>query len=290
VLDAHGAVRTALGPADDPVLPRSANKPLQALGLLETGWTPDDRALVLAAASHSGEPEHVDVVRAILADAGLDDGALQCPATLPMNDDAADDVLRAGGDKARLTMNCSGKHAAMLAACVVNGWPTDSYLAPDHPMQRALTANIARLAGEPVAHLAVDGCGAPQHGLTLPGLARAFLALVCAEPGSPERRVADACRVHPHLLAGTGRAPSRLIEAVPELLVKDGAEGVYAGAIAGAGAIAVKIEDGAERAASAAFAAALRLLGVQPSQELDALARPPILGGGVAVGELRAVF
>jgi L-asparaginase II len=187
-------------------------------------------------------------------------------------------------------MNCSGKHAGMLATCVANGWPVQTYLDLDHPLQQALTATVARLAGEPVAHIAVDGCGAPQHGLTLRGLARAFTALVDAPPGTPERRTADACRAQPELLGGAGREVTAVMRAVPGLLAKDGAEGVYAAAAPGLGAVALKVEDGAWRAAPVLLAAALRVLGAQPSDALTALERPPVHGRGAVVGELRPTF
>jgi len=99
-------------------------------------------------------------------------------------------------------MNCSGKHAAMLAACVVNGWPTSSYLNPQHPLQQAILRTVEELAGELVPATGVDGCGAPLFALTLAGLARAFRMLVLAAPGTPERRVADAMRAHPEWTSG----------------------------------------------------------------------------------------
>ena len=285
-----GTTALALGDVEAPVLPRSSNKPLQAVGLLELGWQPDDEGLVLAAASHSGEPQHLEVVQRVLADAGLDVGALQCPPMLPLSEAAAHALLRSGGEGTPLTMNCSGKHAGMLATCVVNGWPTATYLDLDHPLQQALTATIGRLAGKPVAHVAVYGCGAPQHGLTLRGLGRSFSALVDAAPGSAERRVADVCRAQPELLGGTGREVTAAMQAVPGLLAKDGAEGVYAAAAPGLGSIALKVDDGAGRAAAVLLAAALRVLGAPSSSELVALERPPVHGRGAVVGELRPTF
>jgi L-asparaginase II len=285
-----GSAVLALGDVDAAVLPRSANKPLQATGLLELGWDPTGPQLVLAVASHSGEQQHLEVVRRVLADVGLDESALQCPPLLPLSDDAAHALLRAGGSATPLTMNCSGKHAGMLATCVVNGWPVDSYLDPVHPLQRALTATIERLAGERVAHVAVDGCGAPQHGLTLRGLARAFATMAAAEPGTPERRTADAVRAHPELLGGTGREVTTVVRAVPGLVAKDGAEGVYAAAAPDLGSVALKVEDGTWRAAPVLLAAALRTLGAPPSPELRALERPAVRGRGEVVGELRPTF
>lgn len=290
MLDAGGQVVHALGDVTEPVLPRSSNKPLQAVGLLAAGWDPDDTALALAVASHSGEPAHLDVVRRILARAGLSEADLRCPPMLPLSEPAAQELLSSGGRPTSLTMNCSGKHAGMLAASARNGWPTAGYLDPAAPVQRAVQAAVERLAGEPVTCVAVDGCGAPQHALTLTGLARGFLALVQAGPGSPERQVADAARRHPELVGGSGREVTAVMRAVPGLLAKDGAEGVYAAALPGVGAVALKVEDGGWRAAPVALVSALRRLPLPDGTDgaaLDALAHPPVLGGGRPVGRLR---
>ena len=282
-----GSTALALGDLERPVFPRSSNKPLQAVGMLEAGWVPcDDEELALAGASHSGEPAHLDVVRRLLGDADPE-AVLGCPPALPLIEPAAYAVLAAGGGPTRLQMNCSGKHAAMLATCTAAGWSTEGYLDVQHPLQVALQATIERLAGEPVAHVAVDGCGAPQHALTLPGLARAFSRLVTAAPGSPQRRTADAMRAHPFLVGGTERDVTLLMQAVPGALAKDGAEGVYAVALADGSAVALKIEDGSARARMPVLVAALRVLGVDA--DLGALAELPVLGGGVRVGEVRAV-
>ena len=289
VLGPDGAARHALGDVETPVLPRSTNKPLQAVALLEQGWDADDAALAVAVASHSGEPRHLDVVRSVLARAGLDESALQCPPQLPLGAAAAQQLLRTGGSPSPLTMNCSGKHAGMLAACVASGGDPAAYRDPASPVQQAVARTVERLAGEPVTAVVVDGCGAPQHALSLTGVARAFLRLVDAAPGTAERRVADAARRHPELVGGTGREVTALMHGVPGLLAKDGAEGVYGAAVPGVGAVALKIEDGAWRAAPVAAVAALRLLGVDVGG-LDAVGRPPVLGGGEPVGGLRPAF
>lgn len=267
------------------MLPRSANKPLQAVGLLDAGWMPpDDAALALATASHSGELQHLSVVRRTLATAGLTEAALQCPALLPLSQEATAALLRDGGGATPLTMNCSGQHAAMLACCVANGWDTGSYLGVEHPVQRAVQVTIERLAGEPVRHVAVDGCGAPQHALTLTGLARAFSAL--ATGGGSARRTADAMRTYPDLVGGTGRDVTALLAGLPGIVAKDGAEGVYAAALPDGSAVAVKVADGANRAAMPALVRGLRVLGLQ-DEVLARLATVPVLGGGVQVGMLR---
>jgi L-asparaginase II len=282
VVDADGRTVLARGDVDRPVFPRSSNKPLQAAGLLRAGWRPgDDRELALATASHSGEPGHLDVVRRILTAAGLTEQALQCPPQLPLGEQAAHALLGRGGQASALTMNCSGKHVAMLACSATRGDPVADYLDQQHPVQQALQRTIEELAGERVEHVAVDGCGAPQHALSLRGLARAYTALVREVP-----EVADAMRAHPWHVGGTDRDVTTLMERVPGLVAKDGAEGVYAVALADGSAVVLKIEDGAGRARTPVLVAALRHLGVEG---LDDLATTPVLGGGRRVGEVRAV-
>jgi L-asparaginase II len=192
-------------------------------------------------------------------------------------------------------MNCSGKHAAMLATCVAAGWPTESYRDPDHPLQVRLRATIAELACEPIASVGVDGCGAPLFALSPAGLARAFRALVTSSPGTPERTVADAMRADPAWTSGSLRPERALMEASPGLLLKSGAEGVEAFALADGQAGAFKIEDGNARARVPLTVALLRELGAadQPGVDLarlDELATTPVTGGGAVVGEIRAVL
>src|SRR5579862_8000328 len=277
------------GRADVPFLPRSANKPLQATAMLRCGLSLDAELLALAAASHSGEDFHVDGVRKILSGAGLSEDDLRCPASWPLDADTAHRLIARGEGMARIRMNCSGKHAAMLATCAVNGWPTHSYLDPDHPLQQAVRHTVEDLADQHSPATGVDGCGAPLFALTLAGLARAFRTLVLAAPGTPERRVADAMRAYPEWTSGTQREERRLMVAVPGLLVKSGAEGVDAFALAdghGVRSGAVKIDDGGQRARTPVTVAALRQLGAAVPEEL---ATVPITGGDAVVGEVRAV-
>jgi L-asparaginase II len=281
--DGHRVI--GVGQTDAPFLPRSANKPLQAAAMLRCGLNLDGELLALAAASHSGEDFHVDGVRKILSGAGLNEGDLRCPAAWPLDTQTAHQMIARGEPMSRIRMNCSGKHAAMLATCASNGWPTDSYLSPDHPLQQAIRSTVEELAGQRSAFTGVDGCGAPLFALTLAGLARAFRALVLAAPGTPERRVADAVRAHPEWTSGTSRDERQLMDAVPGLLVKGGAEGVDGFALADGRSGAVKIDDGAQRARIPVTVAALRLLGaVVP----DRLATVPVTGGDAVVGAVRA--
>ena len=284
-LAADGTQVIRTGGTAVPFFPRSANKPLQATAMLRTGLELDGELLALASASHSGEDFHVDGVRKILSGAGLTEADLGCPPSWPLDQETARRLIARGEGMSRIRMNCSGKHAAMLATCAVNGWPTGSYLDPRHPLQQAIRSTVEELAGEQVAATGVDGCGAPLLALTLVGLARAFQALVLAAPGTPERKVADAMRAHPEWTSGTSRDERRLMDAVPGLLVKGGAEGVDAFALSDGRAGAVKIDDGAHRGRTPVTVAALRLLGVSVPDEL---ATAPVIGGRAEVGVIRA--
>jgi L-asparaginase II len=247
-LGADGEVEFSVGRPEEPMFPRSSNKPLQAVGMLRCGLDLDGELLALAAASHSGEDFHLRGVERILAVAGLTTDALQNPPDLPTGESARNAWLRAGRGPERVAMNCSGKHAAMLATCVHNDWDCGGYLLPGHPLQVALSNTVAELAGEKVAAVGVDGCGAPIFGLSLTGLARAFRACALGAAGSPELRTYDAVRTHPEWVGGPGRDVTELICGVPGLFAKDGAEAVYAAALADGRAVALKIEDGGQRA------------------------------------------
>ncbi len=286
-LAADGEAALTVGPVSAPVFGRSANKPLQAVAALRAGAELDDEAIALAAASHAGHPEQLAIVRRVLAGVRLDEDALANVDGWPLDEDEARALIRAGGGPSRLAHNCSGKHAAMLAACVARGWPTAGYTDPDHPLQRHITAGVAELAAEPVAAIGVDGCGAPVHAVSLLGLARAFRRLASAAPATAEGRVAVAMRAHPELVGGWRRDVTRLMADVPGLVAKDGAEGVYAAALPDGRAVALKIDDGAARARTPVLVAALAALGVDTAAVAD-LATVPVLGGGQAVGDVRA--
>lgn len=288
VLGADGEVLAAVGDVDRPVLPRSSNKPMQATALLAAGWAPRSvEELALGAASHSGEDGHRDLVAGMLAAVGLGPDDLGCPPALPKHEPTRAAWIAAGRAPERLAMNCSGKHAAMLSACVAAGWPTSGYLDPDHPLQLAIEARLAQAAGEEVPVVVVDGCGAPQHALSLTGLARGIRSLVEAPEGSGERSVADAMRAAPWFVAGTDREDTELMKAVPGLLVKGGAEGVHVAALPGRGAVALKLDDGADRGRMPVLSAGLRRLGV-PADQLTPWLLAPVLGGGAVVGEVRS--
>jgi L-asparaginase II len=288
VLDAEGSVQFAAGAVDRPMLPRSSNKPVQATALLAAGWTPrSGEELAIGAGSHNGEDGHRELAASMLEAVGLRPDDLGCPPALPIHDPTFAAWLAAGRKPDRLAMNCSGKHAAMLSACVAAGWPTEGYLDRDHPLQQAIEARLAAAAGEPVTAVVVDGCGAPQHALSPTGLARGVLSLVQAAEGSHERAVADAMRANPWFVAGTGREDTDLMRAVPGLLVKGGADGVHVAALPGRGAVALKLDDGGDRGRTPALAAGLLRLGVA-ADVLAPWLLTPVSGGDGVVGEVRA--
>ncbi|WP_330478368.1 asparaginase [Streptomyces platensis] len=289
VLAADGSVDWSLGDVTAPVFPRSTNKPMQAAAVLRAGLDLSGERLALAAASHSGEPFHLDLVRTMLAEHGLTADHLQTPADLPLDPEEAEAYLASGRVRDRLTMNCSGKHTAMLAACALNGWPLATYLDEVHPLQQLVADGVRTASGEDVAHVGTDGCGAPLMSLSLTGLARAFRHFVMAEPGSPERRVADAMRAHPEYVAGTRRPDTWLMQALPGTLSKMGAEAVQALALPDGRALAFKIDDGATRTLGPVLARTLRLMGLD-APVLTRLEDAPLLGGGARVGEVRASF
>ena len=287
VLGADGAVLFSAGAVDRPVLPRSSNKPVQATAYLAAGWRPRSaEELAIAGASHNGEDRHRALVADMLAAAGLTEDDLGCPPALPMHEPTRAVWSATGRTPDRLAMNCSGKHAAMLSACVAAGWPTKGYLDPEHPLQQAVTERLAEAGEAPIAAVVVDGCGAPQHALPLTGLARGVLSLVSAPEGSRDRRVADAMRAHPWLVAGTGREDTGLMQAVDGLLVKGGADGVHVAALPGHGAVALKVDDGGDRARLPILCAGLQRLGVG-AESLAPWLLTPVRGGEDVVGEIR---
>jgi len=276
VVDAGGHLVAWAGDPEQPAAYRSSSKPIQARASLDAGWTPSDaRALAIACASHNGEPEHVEAVRAVLADAGLDESDLQCPADVPMFLPAVMGVKR----RARIYHNCSGKHAAMVAACKASGWPLESYREDDHPLQVGVRALIETLIG-PVDGPLVDGCGVPTFVAPLRALARGLLAM----DGGAE---AAAMREHPFLVAGTDRFDTDLMTVAPAVLVKSGAEGLTCLSAGGFG-IATKARDGAARARGPAVMAVLEQLELVPEGLLPAHKEPPVLGGGEPVGVVRS--
>ncbi|HJT37450.1 MAG TPA: asparaginase, partial [Actinomycetota bacterium] len=266
VVDPSGRLVAWAGDHERPAAYRSSAKPLQARASLEAGWEPTDaRAVAIACSSHNGEAEHLAAVRSILDAAGIDETALRCPADVPLYLPAVMGVR----EKLPVYHNCSGKHAAMLAACTAAGWPLETYREPDHPLQQAVTALVRSAVGEISAAL-IDGCGVPTFVAPLRALARGLLAI---DGG----REAEAMRAHPFLVGGTDRLDTDLMAAVPNVLIKSGAEGLACLAVDGVG-IALKARDGAARARGPAVLHVLEQLGVVHSDVLPQHRAPPVLG------------
>ncbi len=289
IVDPDGAVVRSWGRPEQPFLPRSANKPLQAAGMVAAGLDLAGEQLAIAAASHNGEPMHLATVQAILVAGGLSEADLANTPALPYAPGPQQEWLRAGGVPSSLAQNCSGKHAAMLRTALALGAPTLGYLAADHPVQRAATRGIEELTGESIAATGVDGCGAPVAAISLVGLARAFSRMVLAPADSAPGRVARAMSGHPMHVGGTGRDVTAFMTALPGAIAKDGAESVHALALPDGHGAAVKIADGSERARTGVVLALLRHLGVA-DEVAAAVAPEPILGGGRPVGSVQAVF
>ena len=285
VVAPSGAVTHAWGDPEHVIFPRSSNKPAQATAMVRNGLDLPEHLLALSASSHSGERFHLTGVREILETAGLAESALQTPADFPLDPRERDTWIADGRREVPIAMNCSGKHAAMLATCVINGWATEDYRDIDHPLQRAIRWQVEALAGEEVQHIGVDGCGAPVLSLTLAGLARSLSRSVQEEADAPARRVTRAMAAYPDFVGGTNRDVTAFMRAVPGLVAKDGAEGVYVATLPDGTAVAVKAEDGTDRARQVALAEILVLLGVDPDA-LASLREIPVLGGGAPVGRI----
>ncbi|KJS63287.1 asparaginase [Streptomyces rubellomurinus] len=288
VLGDDGEVRFRLGDIEVACYPRSALKPLQAVAMVRAGLPLDGELLSLAMGSHSGEERHLAGARRILELAGVGEDELRNVPDLPYDPVVRDTWVREGRPPSRLAQNCSGKHAAMLYLCRLNGWPPETYLDPAHPLQRAVAEVVEELTGQRSAHVSVDGCGTPLFAVSLHGLARAAARIATAPPGTAEARVADALRTHPEMASGTGRDTAALMRAVPGLLAKDGFEGVQIAALPDGRAVAVKIADGANRARIPVAAAALALAGVDPRLLVEC-AGEATAGGGLPVGSVRPV-
>jgi L-asparaginase II len=288
-LGRDGGIEFAVGHPDAIVYPRSSNKPMQAVAMVRAGLSLPPELLALVCASHDGTPMHTAAAQRILAGAGLDESALANVASLPLDQASAEAVLRAGGQRTPLLMNCSGKHSGMLATCVHNGWAHDpSYLAVDHPLQLAITDAIDELCEEPHTHIGVDGCGAPAHAMSLAGLARAFRSIANGSAGQAGHQVYEAMTSNPEMVGGAQRDVTNFMRHVPGLMAKDGADGVFAAALPDGRAIALKIADGGDRARPPVMVAALQALGIDTSA-VAALVEERIMGHGRQVGSVRAI-
>jgi len=284
-----GSIGLAVGDPELEVYGRSSNKPMQAVAMVRAGLTLPPDLLALVCASHSGTRTHLVGVCQILRGVGLDESSLANTADYPLDGASMRDIVRGGGSTSRLQMNCSGKHAGMLATAHGRGWPTDeSYLDRAHPVQLAIDDAIAELTGEPFLHVGVDGCGAPAHVTTLIALARAFRQIAIAPQGTAEHDVYHAMSTNPFNVGGPGRDVTKFMEQIAGLMAKDGADGVFVAALPDGRAAALKIADGGDRARPVVLAAALAALGIDVAPARGAW-HVDIYGHGHPVGCVRPV-
>lgn len=285
VVDSHGRLVAAAGDVDRPFYYRSASKPFQALVSLEAGAELPPTHLALACASHSGDPVHVAIALDILTRAGLSETDLRCPPARPRP--AADRRLAASGntEPARRHHNCSGKHAAMLAACAASGWDTATYLEANHPLQERVADLLTDVSGVDSGSPGVDGCGAPVWRTTTAGLARAFARLETDERFAPVRRVMAA---YPLLVSGGGRNDGAMGQWLGAP-AKVGAAGCLGMAVAGHG-IAAKAWSGSSEVAGVGVGLGLAHLGLLTASVAEGLhdvVQPPVFGGAEEAGRIR---
>jgi L-asparaginase II len=282
MLNADGSDHKVKGSVDMPIFPRSSVKCMQASAMVRNGLKLEPRLLALVEASHSGAAMHQDGVLEILAGAGLTESYLQCAFDKPLGD--AERIAWGERPATRLAMNCSGKHAGMLATCVINGWDTNTYLNADHPLQVAVLNEIESLVGAKVSNKTFDGCGAPLFAVTTRELANAIRNItISKDPVHIE--VMSAARTFPEMVAGEGRLTTRTMKSVPGLFMKEGAEAVEVVSMSDGRTLVFKISDGSWRAFGAIMHAALLEWGITTTEE--AL---NVYGGANIVGGMRPVL
>jgi L-asparaginase II len=305
VVDANGRVVESAGDIETPVFPRSAVKPLQALPLIETGaaaeFDLDNAEIAIACASHNGEPRHVEVVTRWLARIGLSVADLECGESPPATDEALRALYAAGGQPTAAHDNCSGKHTGFLSVARHLRQPTQGYVRYDHPVQQRVLGVLEQMTGLDLgrAPRGIDGCGIPVIGIPLGNLALAMARL--GHPHDQPKVRRDACAriraamtAEPFMVAGSGRLCTRAIAALAgRALVKTGAEGVYCAILPEKRlGIAVKIDDGARRAAEFVTVRLLQRLGIindEAAYQLRDTLEPVIENrAGVTVGTIRA--
>jgi L-asparaginase II len=282
MLNSDGSLFKSLGDIDTQIFPRSTVKCAQASAMVRSGLVLEPRLLALAASSHSGAAMHIDGAREILASVGLGENALQCALDRPLGENER----RAWGDNppTRIAMNCSGKHAAMLATCVKNGWPIESYLEQSHPLQVAIKEELEKLAGESISYTSTDGCGAPLFMLSVIGLARAIRAItISTDPIHQD--VMDAARKFPEMVGGAGRHNTEMMQQVPGLFMKDGAEAVNVCSLADGRTFVFKVSDGSLRAFRTIVHACLNEFGIDTP-----LTPEKVMGGPHVIGTIRATI
>ncbi|MBT8162195.1 MULTISPECIES: asparaginase [Arthrobacter] len=293
VLSGDGTVVAQLGDVTTPIYAGSALKPFQALAAMQSGVPLRGAQVALACASHIGSLDHMDVVEGMLKAAGVRQEQLQCPSAWPQDEIARNWLVRSEQGRSKLAFNCSGKHAAFLWACTENGWDTHSYLEPNHPLQQRVRSVIEEYSGEKIAHLGIDGCGAPVAAISLTGLARAYSRLARAprdrNSNARAATIATSMLDYPWAVQGRGEANTIVMDEL-DVIAKGGAEGVLVMATPTGASVAVKILDGNPRAATLVGLTLLAVVGAVDIPGVSSVLEKvvePVLGGSHAVGKIR---
>lgn len=296
VCDDSGQIVQAWGEAGAVVLPRSSSKMLQALPLIESGAAAarnlTTEHLALACASHQGAAIHTEKVGAWMSQIGKKDDDFRCGTQVSRDPDVRDAMTRAHELPCRIHNNCSGKHAGFLT---LSGHlkAGQNYVTPDHPVQTACLEAFERMTEETSPGFGVDGCSAPNYACTLHGMARAMATYAAADNDNPQGQLRNAMIKHPELVAGEGRACTRLMRACKgKAAIKTGAEGYFIAILTEQKmGVALKITDGATRASECVMAQILVKLGALDANHPEALAytNAPIKNwDGLETGYLRA--
>jgi L-asparaginase II len=283
LVDPEGKLIDHLGSAKRLVYARSALKPMQVVAMRRAGLMLEGAQLAVSAASHQGTAAHIALVQQILGDAGLSEADLQCPLAWPGNPTARAEAQANGQIESRIAFNCSGKHAAFLATCVVAGFDAKTYLAADHPLQQLVEQVIEEYSGEKILHSSIDGCGAPLHATTVEGLARAI-----SNFSAKDTDVVDAMLANPWAVGDTNSMDAIVMK--HGMVAKIGAEGVFVIGLKSGHGVAVKIADGSLRAAPLVALGLLhrnQLITDVTYAELKTALAVKSLGGTEVIGELR---
>lgn len=305
VVDPDGHVIASWGDIEAPVFPRSAIKSVQAIPLIETGAAEafglGNKEISLACASHNGEQKHVDVISAWLEKIGLNETNLECGTHWPFDREAARSLIKLGKNPSALHNNCSGKHAAMLTTVRHMSESTKGYVRIEHPCQQRVMGTLEAMCGLNFDDVprGIDGCAIPTFSIPLGNIALA-MARIAAPKVLPSkralavRRIRQAIAAEPYMIAGRDRYCTEVIELTRgQLIVKTGAEGVFAAAVPEIEAgIALKCDDGATRASEIMMTAVLSSLKVFDKTMTDELTKrlsiPLKNRNGTTVGEIRA--
>ena len=280
VLNADGSTYLSKGSPELPVYPRSAIKSLQASAMLKAGLKIEENELAIICASHSGSQSHIDLVTKMLTLRGISTSQLKNSADKPLGE--KEKITWGDTPPSQLAQNCSGKHAGMLITCQQNGWDMNTYLDLNHPLQVAISNEIEELTGEKVSATSVDGCGAPLFAISLVGIAKAISNLVKSKE-ELYQQIVLACMKYPELVAGDGRLTTRMMQAIPGLFMKEGAEGVQVCALSDGRVIAIKIIDGSWRPVAPIIMEIFKRWGVEMPDE-----SVKIYGGASVIGEVIA--